>query len=81
MFRKILAAAAVVAAGAMVATTPVQAYDPCQRAHERVEEAEAAMRAYHRRCNYPACLYTVGFDRLVAEVNAAREQRRRACNG
>jgi hypothetical protein len=67
-------------AAAVLATTPAHAYDPCQRAFERVERLEAEMRAYHRACDYPACLYTVRFNELAAELNAAREQRRRACN-
>ncbi len=81
MFTKILAAgSAFSVAAALLSSTPAHAYDPCQRAFERVERLEAEMRAYHRACNYNACLYTVRFNELVAELNPAREQRRRACN-
>lgn len=80
MFKKTFAAAsATFVAAAFLTTSPAHAYDPCQRAFERVERLEAEMRAYHRSCNYPACLYTVRFNELVAELDAAREQRRRAC--
>lgn len=80
MFKRIsVLAVAALTGAALMAPAPALAYDPCQRATERVEQLEREMRQFHRDCPYKGCLYTVGFDRLAAALNGAREQRRRAC--
>ncbi len=80
--RLLIATGLGVATAAVLTPTPAVAYDPCQRAQQDVERAEAAVRRWYAencprsgKCwGSPAELFALG-DR----VQNARERRSRAC--